>query len=245
MELTINVEMSSRQKLVFEACTKIQLGEKMLKEGRLELASLLGEKPKSSKKTAGQKSAETKRKKTIAHKSVHKSSFRPETRTDEQIGERVIALVKKHGDNKLTSSYFKDTTHVGYRRIENILAGLRKSGKLIDNWTGSRHSWALPGKKVTNGVNGHTNGVHKVRRSGIDVTDQSLVDKALKFIGTNDWVNKGQIIDAIDLSPTVTNRLIEHLQKQKLVKQVRKTQNPAHKSIPKMFSQNLPYWEVV
>jgi hypothetical protein len=246
---TLEIELSGKAKLVFEAVEKIKQGQKMFEEGNLELKSLLGEKPKKSL-TAGQKSAQTKKrmkKKIIAHKSI--STFRKEKRTDEDLKEKMMSLVRKN--TQVSTVLFKNKIHVSERRLDRLLEQLMKEGRIEDRATGDnvgRHRWMIPDKMKKNAkVNGHAAKSAKSKRIGgplIDVTSEDTVNKAIQFLKTHDWVNKSIFIKGIDLSPVPGNRLIEYLKKKNIVKQVKKSNNPAHEKVKKIYVQHLPYLEL-
>ncbi len=253
-------ELNGKAKLVYEASLKYFNGKKMMEEGKLELASLLGEHTKGKVKktkpagelTSGQKSALTKKKKLIAHR---ESSFKKDKRSDEVIKEKMIALVKKN--RQVSTALFQKKLKLSERRTQKCLGMLVAEGKLEDRSDGTgdtARKWMFPdtpvrswSKKKPKGINGHKlaktpGGGGKRRGSFIDVTQPELVNKAISLMNTDDWVTKGKLIEKIDLSPGVTNRLLTHMKKEKLVKEVIKKHNPAHKDSPKNFERPAVYY---
>lgn len=239
---------SGRMKLVIEAVAKIQQGKKLFQEGHLELANLLGE--KATKKELRK------------HGKDRPSTFNMDVRSDETLKEKMIDLVRLN--RQASSILFSRKLKISDRRLERLLEALVKEKVFEDVGQGGRHAWILTGhkskaakkaaktrkkqKKLGKVKKSSING-HKVLKSSrgtfIDVTDEKVVNRALDFLKTHDWVNKGQLIKAVDLSPGPLNRLLQYMQKQKLVKQVYKKNNPAHESVKKMYVQDLPYWEAV
>ncbi len=253
----LDTELPARQKLIVEAVLKMENGRKMFNDGKLELLNLTGH-ASPAKKAAKTKKIDgvPKLKKTIAHKKAQASGFKVDKRTDDRLKERMLKLVHKHG--QLSSSDFKEKLKIGYRRVERLLSLLKKEGQLVDlqksKEPGVHHIWSIPNSKPVNGhaikaksKTGGGTGSRKVmpgRGGAIDVTDETIVSKATSFLKTHDWVNKGMFLDAIGLSPRPGNRLIEYLEKQKVIKQVMKKNNPAHEKVKKIYVQEMPYFEL-
>jgi hypothetical protein len=235
-------ELSARQKLVFEACQKIQQANKLFEEGRIELANLLSE--KLVRKDA---------------KGPDTSNFKLDIRNDEDLKEKMVELIKVN--RQASTKLFADKLRISDRRLDRLLEGLVKSGTIEDIGSGGRHAWIMVAKKLkpvkkpkkTFPKKGHISSIKingrrlasNKHHSSIDVTDEKLQEKVISFLKTHDWVNKGQLINAIDMSFYPGNRLLEYMQKHKLIKQVAKKNNPAHESRKSLFVQEFPYWEVV
>lgn len=245
----VEEELTGKSKLVFEACSKITQGRQLLKDGKFELANLLGEhsKTKMSRLTAGQKSAITKKKKLIAHR---ESGFRKDVRPDQDIKDAMVRLVRLN--RQASSTLLQKKLRLSDRRLNRLLGQLVGDNKLRDEGSGkenSPHKWVIPKSPKTKKINGHklakTSGGGKQRGTFIDVTNPEIVNKALSLLNTDDWVTKGKLINVIDMSAGVANRLLDHMKKQKLVKEVVKKHNPAHKSSPKNFERLGTYFEAV
>lgn len=260
-------ELRGKAKLAFEASLKIFQGRKLASEGTFELNNLFGEHSKkgstlkkSGELTPGQKSALTK-KKLIAHRD---SSFKKDTRSDETIKKKMVDIVRVN--RQASTALLMKKLKLSERRANRMLGQLEGEGLLVNEGNkeeGAPHKWVLPKKpmKEKKEINGHklakTPGgggkrnpqghklVPGVHGGQIDVTDEKLVAKAMEFLKTHDWVNKGMFLDAINLSPRPGNRLIEYLEKKKMIKEVYKKNNPAHEKVKKIYVQELPYIEAV
>lgn len=257
-------ELRGKAKLAFEASLKIFQGRKLATEGTFELNNLFGEHSKKgstlkkSELTPGQKSALTK-KKLIAHRD---SSFKKDTRSDETIKKKMVHIVRVN--RQASTALLMKKLKLSERRANRMLGQLEGEGVIVNegNKEDGPHKWVLPKKakpqKEKKEINGHKlaktpgggRGGHKtvpgVRGAQIDVTDERIVNKAKEFLATHDWVNKGQFLDAIDLSPGPGNRLIDYMKKQKLIKEVQKKNNPAHDKhgLRKLFVRPFSYLEL-
>lgn len=132
--------------------------------------------------------------------------------------------------------------------MDTLLTSLVKQDKIRDDKapTATKHTWIRSG---TSQAKKPERNINKVKTTGsrggvIDITDPSIVNKTISFLNTHDWVTKGKLINHIKLSPAVSNRLLDYLVKQNLVKQVKRKNNPSHKH-PPTFAQALTYWEAV
>lgn len=232
-------ELTGKTKLVFEAVAKIQQGNKLVEEGKIELASLLGESKPQKRLTAGQKSAITK--KLLAER---ESNFRKDTRTDEEVKEKIVNLIRKN--REVTSILVQKKLKLSGRRLMRLLGQLSGENVIVNQGTGvdkSRYRWTL----VTKPINGHrfkkkSPGGGGRRSSFIDVTKPEYIDKTLALLKTDNWVTKSKLIETIDVSAGVANRLTDYLRKQKLIIPVMKKHNPAHKNSPKNYERSMQYW---
>lgn len=225
------MELVGKAKLVFEACAKINQGEDMIKrghvlisEGKIELVNLMGE-----VKIASSGEAKPPKK--------HKSSFRKELRSNEEISNLIIEMVKKKGP--LTNTVIKGHFNIGDRRMAQVLGGLAAQGRLKDTAASAgRHSWDLPHAQAQT--------LPRIGKTGRPFFDEkAYVEPALAFLRTNDWVTKGKLLDHLHISSKPGNRLFDYLEKQKLVKQVPKRNNPEHSHNKSIFVQEYMYWEIV
>ncbi len=231
------MELTGKAKLVFEACAKINQGEDMIKnghilisEGKIELTNLIGEVKLP----------------VIGNiKKAKKSKFRKETRTDDEIANLIVEMVRKSGPH--TTSAIQDQFNMGDRRVVNILNSMAVQGRIKDMSSGKgnglRHSWVL----LNSAASVAEKIVHtRVGKTGRPIFDETkYVESALSFLKTHDWVTKGKLLEHLEISSKPGNRLFDYLEKQKLVRQVAKRNNPGHKHNLSIYNQEYNYWEAV
>lgn len=252
-------ELHGKLKLVFEASLKIAQGRKLIEEGTLELESLMGGHTKGKLKpskdlTAGQKSALTKKRKLLAPRV---SSFKKDTRSDEVIKEKMIHMIVKN--RQCSSALFMKKLKLSERRLNRCLGQLVGENKIEDKSGGAENvprKWMFPETKTRawtskkKAINGHEfkakksegGGGKKPRGGFIDVTAPKLVNGLKSLLSTDDWVTSGKAMDKIDVSAKVFNRLTDHMVKNKMIMQITKNHNPAHKHSPKNYERPLQYW---
>lgn len=223
------MELVGKAKLVFEACAKISEGEVMIKkghdlisEGKIELVNILGEAKAAIP-------GEVRPRKS-------KSTFRKERRNNEEISNLIVSTVKKNGPS--STSDLKGHFNIGDRRMALILETLVKQNRLHDQGSGMRHYWAVPPQ--------HDKAIpSRGKHSRSLVDEKDYVEPALAFLRTNEWVTKGKLLDHLHISQKPGNRLFEYLEKQRLVRQVTKKNNPEHSQSKHLFNQDFNYWEAM
>lgn len=240
----------ARAKLILEAAFKMERGRKMFEEGKLEFLHLTDTKPKNgnSHKAKVPGLSKVKPAKKVAKKV---STFRPEDRTDKEIGKEVLKLINATGSATMT--FLEKRMKLGGRRLVRVISLLLQSDDI--EWAGqgvrgNPKYLRISAKKV----NGHSGGGTPARahaspskRKGIpliDVTDEKIMEKAKKFLATHDWVSKPKLLKAIDLGNRPGERWIDLAKKEGIIKEVHKRNNPAHKSEPRSYGNEFTYYEL-
>ncbi len=137
MELDMTkLPLSARQKAILAACSKIQQGQKLFTEGRIELEHLCGEVfTKDSKKRSGGEDVTSKVKEMLAEKprkrkyvKKPKKGSRIPPEVVEKVGKKILSLVKK--DEWLTTNAITDQLGVSQHTVSCALTQLKKHGVL-------------------------------------------------------------------------------------------------------------------
>lgn len=223
----IEADLTSRQKLIFEAALKMQKGKALYEEGKLEFDNLtLDKKPKKAAKSE----------KVIAHRTARvpqASTFKKE-KPDEAVRQRIVDFLASTR-SAATTKYIGKKLRIGPHQLQRVLKELEDEKTIKDKWTGkqgSKHAWELILVEEKSS-----------RRGQEPVPPQENAEKVFAFIRENDWVNKRKL-DKIGLSRNILDRTLDFLTKEGRIKVVEKAQNPAHEKIKKVYVQKLPYYEV-
>lgn len=221
--------LTGKQRLVYEACCKIQQGERLIAEGKLELDNLIKNGAvKGSRTGIPSKSAKTK--KTVANRSLREPSmFKPERRSDEELKKKILELLEK--EDEVTANLIHRKLRISDRRIGRLSAAL--SDKITFEKKGYKNVWKL--NKPTVAMKGK-------RGQPVNVADWA--PKVLDFLKGKEWVNKSILEEGVGLSRIPLDKVLAYLVKNKKVKSVEKAQNPAHKQ-PKNYFRPFTYWELV
>lgn len=231
------VQLTGRQQLVFEACQKIDQGKRLIEQGQLELSNLVPEGTKKGSRLGVPRRSHKAREAVRAPR----SAFKRETRTDEQLGDSILKLIDEE-KGMAFPSLINRRLHISERRLERVLDALKDRDSIIEKTEGQRRF--LMRKKRTYKKRAKTK--KESHRHGPTPTDPAkLAPKVLAFLNENDWNNVGKISEGTGISRIPLNRTLDYLQKEKQIKKVMKKNNPAHKTKHRLWTRDLPYWEVV
>ncbi len=230
-----DIELTPKEQLIIEASAKITKGQTLILEGKLELKHLLG--------LAKEKPAKEKIKKTIANRTarlpaIKKSTFKKETRSNEEIK---LGIVKRvHVNRSMSTGLIFSKMNLSKRHGERLLQELVSENKLFNKNSGTDRpaSWVVVGKerkrssrKKSKFPTGH----------GVYLDYDSLSDQVYNFIKNNEWVSKRKLLKGVDCSAAPLNRILEVLKGDGKITVIRKNHNPEH-TLPKVYERDADYW---
>lgn len=119
-----DLELTGRQKLIYEAFQKIHQGEQMQKEGLIELNNLI---PPD---------------KTVAHKTV-RDGFKKSNLSNDKIAiDRMLLMINKA--DGVTVGDVRSKLNISDNRIRRLVEKMRQRGLIVENWKNGTKVWAKP-----------------------------------------------------------------------------------------------------
>lgn len=249
VELIEKANLTGRGELIYAAVTKMQDGERLYNQGLEEFKGLLGEevhKKNPLLKKIKQAGKARKLATTIAHRKV--STFRKETRTDEQLMSKMVDLLKKNLKKKERVAGYTlfDELHIGERLGERILKRLLDTHLVRADFTDKgRYLYPWKDKAIPKVPAKKTLKKGKPGTQGTPFEVEPYIDKAIDIVKTSDWVTKGAFMKKIDLSFYPANKLLLYLKQKGLVKEILKKNNPSHSKNLAAFNREFSYWTAV
>lgn len=210
-----NLELTGKQKLVYEASKKIHLGEQMIREGKIELNNLIPDA------------------KTVANKMLRSPGlFRKNNQSDEQLIERVLGLIDKEPKVRVTTNYVQMKLNISKNHAGRLKDKMKKARMITEKgspgggtsvWMRRTETKSLPENFIRAKEN---------------------ADKVLAFLKANAWVTTHKLVDGLKLTWYPAKRTLEYLVSKGLAKIVTKAGNPNHKD-SSSFNRVFDYWEAV
>lgn len=231
MENEIGTKLVGRQKLIYEAVLKIQQGEALARQGKIELDNLTEVKGQAKKKT-------------VANRTL-RSTFKVDKRTDQDIANSISRMVG-HSD-KITVNWINQKLGVGERRtlrIINQMPGMVfKDGDggaryLVKKTEVKKKVEKEPGRKKRK-----SNGPYSLLPRNELAKPGDPIDKVRSYIKNNSWVTQLKLTKGIQGEFYAIRRCVNTLLKDKEITIVRKRHNPAHKDLPASYAREYEYFE--
>ena len=209
-------------KLAIEASRKIFMGEQLMKEGMLELESLLG---------THRPLQETREDKT--------TGFRKESRSRETLGKFIISTLLKEGS--ATTSFLRKTLKCSDRTLSQVLAKLISEGTIKDETPDGRsHTWTV--------VDGATvlDNTKDDSKKRLDIKHPDIQNRAIEMIRNDEWITQTKLAKDMGIGVSTAGKIVKMLTRKKLVRAVVKTHNPRHiAGGPSVYNRPQSYLELV
>jgi predicted HTH transcriptional regulator len=199
--MTLTGSLTGKQRLVFEACKKISDGERMQREGIMELSNLVPEG------------------KTIANRILRESHhpFAKSSKSDPSLIADILNLIDS--GERVTASLVRKRLHITDRHIQRLRA----------KFTGIVDEKASPGGGAR--VWSRAKAIPKKSKPNNFIDSKQIADKILMFLKSNEWVTHHKLVSKLGVTWYPMKRAVEYLVAEGLVRKVQKTGNPAHKKI--------------
>lgn len=180
-----DVELTGRQKLIYEAFQKIHTGERMYREGVIELNNLI---PPD---------------KTKAHKTLHSNSgFSKSKLSDDKVAiDRILTMIDKE-DIRVTAFYVHKQLNLSENRVRRLAEKMKQRGLIVEIDSGKGSGSAKIWKRVQSKSNSKSvNYISPVMHS----------DRVLTELKTNGPKTINALAEKLKINWTLTKRTIDHL----------------------------------
>lgn len=166
------------------------------------------------------KAAPTKKRKTVANRTVRApSTFHNNTQSDDQLLKRIHKVVAK--DPAISLLALSQKIKVGERRLLRVI--------------GSDKSLEYKNKQIS-----------KVEESAEGKAADDLKEKVIELLKNNEWMTKQAVQLKLGCDFYRLEKCLKQLFKEKVIKTVKKTNNPAHKDIAGgSYNREFAYLELV
>lgn len=189
-----DLELTGRQKLIYEAFQKINTGEKLREEGLIELNNLL---PPD---------------KVTAHKVLRNTGFSKSNLSDDKIAiDRIMTMIDKK-DVRVTANYVHKILNLSERRVRRLADKMKQQGLLVEKTSpnGGAKIWtrlsSAPGSA----------------RSASYINPEIHADKILAMLRTDGPKTTNTLAKDLKITWAAAKRIIDNLITLKSVRSIKK-----------------------